>query len=46
LAEITREMMMMTNLSRRALLADDFKIWTTIAGVNMRLGPGGVREFH
>ena len=25
---------------------DDFKISTTIAGVNMRLGPGGVRELH
>ena len=25
---------------------DDFHISTTIAGVNMRLGPGGVRELH
>jgi oxalate decarboxylase len=28
------------------ITADDFKISTTIAGVNMRLGPGGVRELH
>ena len=30
----------------RQLTQDDFKISTTIAGVNMRLGPGGVRELH
>jgi oxalate decarboxylase len=30
----------------RQITADDFKISTTIAGVNMRLGPGGVRELH
>src|SRR4029077_3721976 len=28
----------------RQITDDDFKISTTIAGVNMRLGPGGVRE--
>jgi oxalate decarboxylase len=30
----------------RQVTQDDFKISTTIAGVNMRLGPGGVRELH
>jgi oxalate decarboxylase len=30
----------------RQITEDDFKISTTIAGVNMRLGPGGVRELH
>ena len=30
----------------RQMTQDDFKISTTIAGVNMRLGPGGVRELH
>src|ERR1700757_3757070 len=30
----------------RRITQDDFKISTTIAGVNMRLGPGGVRELH
>ena len=30
----------------RQITQDDFKISTTIAGVNMRLGPGGVRELH
>jgi hypothetical protein len=30
----------------RQLTQDDFKISTTIAAVNMRLGPGGVRELH
>jgi oxalate decarboxylase len=30
----------------RQITSDDFKISTTIAGVNMRLGPGGVRELH
>jgi len=30
----------------RQFTQDDFKISTTIAGVNMRLGPGGVRELH
>ena len=30
----------------RQITADDFKISTSIAGVNMRLGPGGVRELH
>jgi oxalate decarboxylase len=30
----------------RQITQEDFKISTTIAGVNMRLGPGGVREFH
>ncbi|MEJ0018598.1 MAG: cupin domain-containing protein [Acetobacteraceae bacterium] len=30
----------------RQITADDFKISTTISGVNMRLGPGGVRELH
>ena len=30
----------------RQITDDDFKISTTIAGVNMRLGPGGVRELH
>ena len=30
----------------RQVTADDFKISTSIAGVNMRLGPGGVRELH
>jgi oxalate decarboxylase len=27
-------------------MQNDFKISTTIAGVNMRLGPGAVRELH
>ena len=30
----------------RQITEDDFKISKTIAGVNMRLGPGGVRELH
>jgi len=30
----------------RQITADDFKISSTISGVNMRLGPGGVRELH
>jgi oxalate decarboxylase len=30
----------------RQITQDDFKISTSIAGVNMRLGPGGVRELH
>jgi hypothetical protein len=30
----------------RQVTQDDFKISTTIAAVNMRLGPGGVRELH
>jgi oxalate decarboxylase len=30
----------------RQITRDDFQISTTIAGVNMRLGPGGVRELH
>ena len=30
----------------RQVTQDDFKISTTVAGVNMRLGPGGVRELH
>ena len=30
----------------RQITEDDFKISTTIAGVNMRLGPNGVRELH
>src|ERR1700723_2412375 len=30
----------------RQITADDFKISTTISGVNMRLGPRGVRELH
>jgi len=30
----------------RQITVDDFKISTTISGVNMRLGPGGVRELH
>jgi oxalate decarboxylase len=30
----------------RQITRDDFHISTTIAGVNMRLGPGGVRELH
>jgi oxalate decarboxylase len=30
----------------RQITQDDFKISTDIAGVNMRLGPGGVRELH
>jgi oxalate decarboxylase len=30
----------------RQITEDDFKISTSIAGVNMRLGPGGVRELH
>jgi oxalate decarboxylase len=30
----------------RQITSDDFKISTTIAGVNMRLGPNGVRELH
>ena len=30
----------------RQMTQDDFKISTTIAGVKMRLGPGGVRELH
>ncbi len=30
----------------RQITQDDFKISTTIAGVNMRLGPSGVRELH
>jgi oxalate decarboxylase len=30
----------------RQITSDDFKISSTIAGVNMRLGPGGVRELH
>jgi oxalate decarboxylase len=30
----------------RQITQDDFRISTTIAGVNMRLGPGGVRELH
>ena len=30
----------------RQITPADFKISTTIAGVNMRLGPGGVRELH
>jgi oxalate decarboxylase len=30
----------------RQITRDDLHISTTIAGVNMRLGPGGVRELH
>ena len=30
----------------RQITQDDFKISATISGVNMRLGPGGVRELH
>jgi len=30
----------------RQITQDDFRISTTISGVNMRLGPGGVRELH
>jgi oxalate decarboxylase len=30
----------------RQITQDDFRISMTIAGVNMRLGPGGVRELH
>jgi oxalate decarboxylase len=30
----------------RQITRDDFHISTTIAGVNMRLGPGGVRKLH
>jgi oxalate decarboxylase len=30
----------------RQITEDDFKISTTIAGVNMRFGPGDVRELH
>jgi oxalate decarboxylase len=30
----------------RQITSDDFKISSTIAGVNMRLGPNGVRELH
>jgi oxalate decarboxylase len=30
----------------RQITEDDFKISTTISGVNMRLGPDGVRELH
>src|SRR6202035_3356769 len=30
----------------RQITQNDFTISTTIAGVNMRLGPGGVRELH
>jgi oxalate decarboxylase len=30
----------------RQITVDDFKISSTIAGVNMRLGPNGVRELH
>jgi oxalate decarboxylase len=30
----------------RQITQDDFRISTEIAGVNMRLGPGGVRELH
>ncbi len=30
----------------RQITRDDFAISTTIAGVNMRLGPNGVRELH
>jgi oxalate decarboxylase len=30
----------------RQVTQEDFKISTTISGVNMRLGPGGVRELH
>ena len=30
----------------REITQSDFAISTTIAGVNMRLGPGGVRELH
>jgi oxalate decarboxylase len=30
----------------RQITQDDFNISTTISGVNMRLGPGGVRELH
>jgi oxalate decarboxylase len=30
----------------RQITQHDFEISTTIAGVNMRLGPGGVRELH
>jgi oxalate decarboxylase len=30
----------------RQITSDDFKISTSIAGVNMRLEPGGVRELH
>jgi hypothetical protein len=30
----------------RQVTQDDFKISTTIAAVDMRLGPGGVRELH
>jgi oxalate decarboxylase len=30
----------------RQITQDDFSISTTISGVNMRLGPGGVRELH
>ena len=32
--------------AERQITRDDFHISTTIAGVNMRLGPGGVRELH
>ncbi|MGO9417953.1 cupin domain-containing protein [Roseiarcus sp.] len=30
----------------RQITSDDFKISSTISGVNMRLGPNGVRELH
>ncbi len=30
----------------RQVTSEDFPISTTIAGVNMRLGPGGIRELH
>jgi oxalate decarboxylase len=30
----------------RQITQNDFRISTTISGVNMRLGPGGVRELH
>jgi oxalate decarboxylase len=30
----------------RQITQEDFEISSTIAGVNMRLGPGGVRELH
>src|SRR6201997_177771 len=30
----------------RQITADDFAISTTISGVNMRLGPGAIRELH
>jgi oxalate decarboxylase len=30
----------------RQINSDDFKISSTIAGVNMRLGRNGVRELH